>query len=121
MKNAWKLARGLGWFSIGLGLTELLAGRRLARALGMEPRSGLLRFYGLREIAAGVGILANARRAPEARWVWARVAGDVLDLATLLPTLRRSNPQRGAAAFATANVAAVTALDVICAQQLSAA
>ena len=30
------LARGLGWFSIGLGLVEVLAPETLGRALGME-------------------------------------------------------------------------------------
>ena len=32
---------GLGWFSIGLGLTELLFARRLARTLGMRGDEGL--------------------------------------------------------------------------------
>ena len=48
-----RMARALGWFSIGLGMTELLAPRRITRALGMEGTEGLLRFYGAREIASG--------------------------------------------------------------------
>ena len=41
-----RLAEGLGWLSIGLGMVELLAGRALGRALGREDRSELLRAYG---------------------------------------------------------------------------
>jgi hypothetical protein len=52
-------AHGLGWFSIGLGLTELLAPGHLARFLGMEDRAELIRAYGAREIVTGVSILAQ--------------------------------------------------------------
>jgi len=34
--SADALARGLGWFSIGLGLAEVLAPRTLTRALGLD-------------------------------------------------------------------------------------
>ncbi len=66
--------RGLGWFSIGLGLAEVVAGRELGRALGMEDRAWLLRLFGVREIAAGVAIFSQDN---PALGVWARVAGDV--------------------------------------------
>ena len=46
-----QLARGLGWFSIGLGLTEIAAAPILARTLGLVGKEGLIRAYGLREIA----------------------------------------------------------------------
>ncbi len=115
-----QLARGLGWFSIGLGLVEVLGARRLGRALGLEHRSGLLRIFGIREIVTGIGILAAPRaRRVIAPWIWGRVAGDALDLLVLGSRLRGDNPRRRAAAFATANVAAVSALDVICGRQLS--
>src|ERR1043165_6159300 len=48
------LANRLGWFSIGLGLTEVLAPRAFCRFLGVRDRSFLVRMMGLREIAAGV-------------------------------------------------------------------
>ena len=68
-----KLAMGLGWFSLGLGLYELLAPEHLSRVLGLEGREGLLRFYGLREIGAGLGIfLTQPNPAP---WVWGRGRG----------------------------------------------
>ena len=111
------VATGLGWFSIGLGLAELLAPRMLARCLGMRGSEGLLRFYGLREIGAGVGILLARDAGP---WLWGRVAGDALDIATLATGLEEDNPQRGAVMAALGAVGAVTALDIVCAQSLSA-
>jgi uncharacterized membrane protein len=47
------------------------------------------------------------------------VAGDALDLALLGKTLSNSENDRGRTLFATANVLAVSVLDVMCAQQLS--
>ena len=58
-----KVATGLGWFSIGLGLAELLAPRQLSHFIGMEDggrKTTVLRTYGLREISAGVGILMQS-------------------------------------------------------------
>ncbi|MBF0305323.1 MAG: cyclase dehydrase, partial [Alphaproteobacteria bacterium] len=86
------LARRLGWFSLGLGMAHLIAGRQVGRAMGIEARSGLLRAYGLREIATGVGILSRGAPAP---WIWGRLAGDAMDIATLVPALARGNPGRG--------------------------
>ncbi len=117
-KNLDKLARGLGWFSIGLGMTEFLFGRKLATSLGLGHRTGLVRFFGLREIATGLGILSRERG--KQPWIWARVAGDILDLGVLATALRSDNPVRKNAAFATTNVAAVTALDVLCGVQMAA-
>ena len=47
---------------IALGLMEVAAPRALARFLGMEGSEALIRGYGLREIATGVGILASNDR-----------------------------------------------------------
>ena len=59
-----QLADGLGWFSIALGLGELLAPGALSSTVGAKSRHGaLMRFLGLREIAAGVMILSGARAA----------------------------------------------------------
>lgn len=114
--NEERVAHGLGWFSIGLGLTEVVAGRSLGRWLGMEERTGLLRAFGLREIATGVAILSQAR--PTA-WVWGRVVGDVMDLAALGSACTEDNPERENVVAAIATVAGVTAVDVWCAQRLS--
>ena len=110
------LARGLGLFSIALGVAEVAASRALARALGMKGQEGLIAGYGVREIATGIGILASKDPTP---WIWGRVAGDGLDLATLATALEGSNPKKGNVGIAMAAVAGVTALDVYCAQTLS--
>ena len=115
--QAFALARFLGWFSIALGVTELVLPHTLSRALGLGRRPGLLAAYGVREIAAGAGILLGANPAP---WVQARIAGDALDLATLAAPLVASRGHRGASALAALAVAGVTALDILCARQLSA-
>ena len=111
------VAQGLGWFSIGLGLAELLAPRVMARGLGMEGNERLLMLYGLREIATGIGVLAMRDPAPA---VWARVAGDVLDLATFGRYAGRGNARRANVLTAMGAVAGVAAVDWGCARALSA-
>jgi uncharacterized membrane protein len=115
-RGALRLARGLGWFSIGLGLVELAAPRRFARAIGAPPRTGLVRACGAREVLAGIGILGSAR---PAGWVWSRVVGDLIDLA-LLGAARgswRARPDR--LRLAAGGVAGATALDLYDAARLS--
>jgi uncharacterized membrane protein len=113
-----RLANGLGWFSIGLGLAEIAAPGKVAELIGIrdEDRTrSLLRFYGMREIAAGVGILTQPQ---PAGWLWGRVAGDMLDLASLASAMSSDVSDKSRVAMATAAVLGVTALDVMCAQQL---
>ena len=117
--NAEGLANFLGWFSIGLGVAQLAAPRGMARLVGGTGDGGsrsTMLGIGVREIAAGVGILSRPR---PAEFVWARVAGDVMDLALLSSNLGSDNPRRGRAVAATAAVLGVAALDYYCAQQLS--
>lgn len=104
------LAQFLGWFSVGLGSAQLAAPRTLCRVVGADaeglpPR--VMRLMGLREIAQGAGILVQPR--PTA-WMWARVAGDTLDLALLGLTAAKN--RRARTALAIANVVAVTVPDV---------
>jgi uncharacterized membrane protein len=115
--SAKRLAKGLGWFSVGLGLAELLAPRAIANISGVSNKhTGLIRLYGLRELASGIAIFSQ-KKPTEA--VWSRVAGDAIDLISLGVACTAPEAKRGRITFATANVAAVTALDVICAMQLS--
>ncbi|MCA1587007.1 MAG: SRPBCC family protein [Acidobacteria bacterium] len=118
-RNVETLAVGLGWFSIGLGLAELAAPRPVARLIGVreDPRNlTLIRSFGMRELGNGMAILAQPQRST---WLWSRVGGDVLDLACLGSAFDSTNPRRRRVAAATAAVLGVTALDVLCAQQLS--
>jgi hypothetical protein len=106
------VARGLGWFSIGLGLAELATG-----GLSESPRARMLvRLYGVREIATGIGAVVQKNPEP---WIKARVAGDALDLATLAAAGARRDADRGPILFAIAGVAAVTAADIWCAKALA--
>jgi hypothetical protein len=92
--------------------------RAIERASGIRSPY-LLRAYGLREIGAGIGVLSSKQ---PAGWLWARVAGDALDLATLIvPLSSRSLRRRKQAMIATLAVTGVTLLDVLCATQLTAA
>jgi hypothetical protein len=111
-----RVARGLGWFSIGLGLAEIVAPGRLARALGLEGREKLLRAYGAREIASGTGAL-SIDPAPA---IWSRVGGDLLDLGTLAIGLRSGEgEQRRNAGIAIAAVLGITIVDLLTATSLS--
>jgi hypothetical protein len=86
------MARALGWFSIGLGVAEVVAPRHVGRLIGLadtDARRPLLQAFGLREIASGAGILGGGR---QAGWLWSRVVGDALDLAVL----GRARSERGA-------------------------
>jgi hypothetical protein len=108
LDNTDRLARALGWFSIGLGLTELLAPRALTRWLGMDGHESLVRAYGMREIGAGIMTLSPDK----GLGLQSRVAGDALDIATLLAGLRGDNPKRDNVAIALAMVVGVTLLDI---------
>jgi uncharacterized membrane protein len=113
------LADFLGVFSIGLGLAQFLAPEGMSKICGIKDAEGnrsLMRALGAREISHGVAILS--RQQPE-NAVWSRVAGDALDLALLGKVIANPENHRGRALFATANVLAVTALDVMAAHTLS--
>jgi hypothetical protein len=114
--GADRLAKALGWFSIGLGLAELIAPGRITRALGMEGKEGLVRAYGVRELGHGIVSLSPDKRLG----LWSRVGGDMLDIATLVPALSHDNPKRDNAKVALAMVLGVTVLDAVAAQALSA-
>ena len=114
--NAEQLARLLGWFSIGLGIAEIVAPRQLSEMIGVEYKPGVFRLLGLREIGHGIGILSQEQPAGA---VWSRVAGDMLDLALLGSQLDSDNPQREKTLAATMSVLGVTAVDLYTAKSLS--
>lgn len=105
-----RLAKALGWFSIGLGLAQILAPRTVSRAIGTTDHPGLMRAVGMREITAGVGILSQKK---PTGWLWSRVAGDAMDLAMLGIAAAAPRNQRSRVALATAAVAGIAALDLL--------
>jgi uncharacterized membrane protein len=120
-----KLTRMLGWASVGLGAPLLLAPAGSARAIGVDdgPRQrAALAGVGARELTAAAGLLGT--RSPI--WLWARVAGDLMDLALLSDALRnrtltarvvktalkqQDRKGLGRTVAATAAVAAITGID----------
>lgn len=115
-----RLARGLGWFSIGLGLAQCATGRKFLAFIGAEPtgdNAALLRLIGVRELACGNGILTRSR---PTGWLWARVVGDAMDLTLLGAALcSKSARHRDRLMAATAAVLGVTVLDLYSSVQLS--
>src|SRR5437588_4102787 len=74
----------------------------------MEDGEALVRAYGLRENGAGIMTLSPDKGVG----LQSRVAGDALDIATLLPAMRGDNPKRDNVAIALAMVLGVTLLDI---------
>jgi len=111
------LAKGLAWFSIALGVSELAAPDTVADVAGL-PRSSVptLRVLGAREIAHGISILAAPGRPMP---VWSRVAGDAIDLAVMFAALKSDDADHGRLSLAIGAVAGVAALDAFCASRLS--
>ncbi|HEX6074650.1 MAG TPA: SRPBCC family protein [Micromonosporaceae bacterium] len=110
--NTRRMARGLGWFSLGLGVAALAAPRGVSRLAGIDgsaSTSTVVRLVGARELVQGAGLLSGRR---PSGWVWSRVAGDVLDLSALaLATRQATSPLR--AGLAGTAVAGITAVDVL--------
>jgi hypothetical protein len=109
-----RLARGLGWLGLGLGLAQLMAPHRFTRALGIDGTDSLMRAFGAREIASGILTLSVDKKLG----LWSRVAGDALDVAMLMQAQNRNNPKRDNAKLALAMVAGVTTLDIIALQSV---
>lgn len=115
LDSAQTIAVGLGAFSLAVGALELAAPGRLAKWLGLKSHKPLIRGYGAREVATGAGILTGVG----SHWfVWGRVAGGAADMATLLAGYRASK-RKANILLALGGVAAVTALDLVCAAQLT--
>ena len=112
------LGQMLGALSVGLGVLDLLAARRIARFLGMRGSENLIRACGLREVVSGLGLIGARNRTP---WILSRVGGDALDTAWLTAGLLRGNKQKRNVGLMLAAVGAVTALDLLYARSLSRA
>jgi uncharacterized membrane protein len=107
------LARGLGWFSVGLGLAQLSIPEKMSwLSVGQtkrRTRAGM-RALGLRELTCGLGILSGRGTGT---WLWARVAGDLVDLALLGRSLKARRTKTGAVLRSMGAVLGVAVLDTI--------
>ena len=118
-RRADGLAQGLGWFSIGLGVAQIVAPQRVARMIGVHDSSrsrAVMRVVGAREIAAGIGLLSDPK---PTGFAVARVAGDMMDLAMLANALNSPENDHGRTALATAAVIGVGLLDVFASEELA--
>lgn len=119
--GAEQRAVGLAWFSIGLGLAQVMAPDALMRMIGGRdtPLSRMtMRTMGIREIASGVGILMQPRPAAP---VFARLAGDLIDLVLLGEQFTLRKRDRTRLSIATAAVLGVTLADAKTAMDLTRA
>jgi uncharacterized membrane protein len=117
-RNGGALGKALGVASFALGAPLLAVPGRVARAIGLDDTPGtraVARGVGVREFAAGAGILAQRRPVPG---LWARVAGDGMDLALLANALRSRSKSRKVA-VALGAVAGIAAVDVVAATRTS--
>jgi hypothetical protein len=116
-RNDNAMATLLGWFSIGLGLHQLLRPGAWTRGLGTRNRTSLVRgAFGAREIASGLALLSSKNPAP---FLASRAAGDFLDLAALGRVLLSRNGRKARAAAAIAAVIGLTLLDLAAAKAAS--
>ena len=76
-----KLARGIGWVSIGVGLALVAAPARTVRRFGMGERPNLGRSLGVRDLVLGAGLLRSENLS---RWLRARAISDAADAALLI-------------------------------------
>lgn len=114
------MAGFLGLFSLGLGISQLVAPDSVARLIGVRPTErtrSTMRAIGMREVASGVGILGHQQR--RADWLWSRVAGDAMDLMMLGRSMTDDTTERSRTSAALAAVLGVAALDLMTAQQVS--
>lgn len=111
-----RAAAGLGLFSIGLGLAEVIAPRHVNGLVGIRDprRARITRALGARKIVTGLGVLTRRRPGP---WLWARVAGDVVDLALLGAAFASTRARGGRIATAIGAVLGVGVLDVLVASR----
>jgi hypothetical protein len=116
-----RAARALGYVSIGIGLTELIAPGTVLNLLGLEDtrdRRGVLGALGVREVMHGVSLLTETEPSTQMKaGLWSRVAGDVLDSA-LLGAAGMKTRRPLSFMLITASVVAIGAMDVMVAQRM---
>jgi uncharacterized membrane protein len=112
-----RLPRALGVASLALGLPQVADPAGFARTIGLsdtEDHRAATLAVGVRELLAAAGLLVR----PGPGWLWARVAGDAMDLALLAPALTdHTSRGRYRTRVAFGAVAAIAAVDVYAARR----
>ncbi|NJC42195.1 hypothetical protein GGQ87_002490 [Brevundimonas alba] len=113
-----QLSMMIGMTAIGLGIWGSLFPRSVKRTFGIAaPTAAVFAAFGAREIWSGVKLAEDPTRTGV---LWARVGGDVFDIAVLSALSAGGNPKRGNARVALGAVLAITALDVLTAVRMGA-
>ena len=110
-----RLARTLGWVSIGVGLVAIVAPVPAISAFGMGERPKLGRLLGARDIVLGAGMLGGQNTAG---WVRARGVADALDGALLLGGAAKGAFRRDRALMSVVVAAGFSALSFWLARRL---
>lgn len=76
-----KLARGIGWLSLVVGLQLVVAPKGGTRRFGMGERPTLGRVMGVRDLVVGAGLL---RGGDTRTWLMVRGINDAVDAAIIL-------------------------------------
>ena len=102
--GAERLARGLGWFSISLGLAEMLAPRLHLETPRRRPAHTRTSSAFTACASSSAALMIFGQGSQPAAAVWSRVAGDAVDIATLAAAASSPRTNRSGVAFATASV-----------------
>jgi hypothetical protein len=114
--NAQRLARTLGWGSLGIGLMAVVVPAPLTNALGMGDRPRLARLLAARDLVIGTGLLRSQNTAA---WCRARGIADALDVALIFVGAASGAFRRDRASIGIASGAASSALSFWLARRLS--
>ena len=112
-----QLSMMIGMTAIGLGVWGTLFPQSVKKTLGVKSSTPVIRAaFGAREMWSGSSLAGDPTRAEV---LWARVAGDVADIAVLGALSKPDNPKQGNARLALGFVLAVTALDLVTAVRMT--
>ena len=113
--NEHRLARGVGFVSLGVGLALLVAPARTVEAFGMGEHKRLGRLLGVRDLILAAGLLHGGNPAP---WLRARALSDAADAALLAGGAASGAFPRGRAAFGVAVAAIFSVFSFVLARRL---
>ncbi len=113
--DEYKLTRGVGLVSLGVGLALLAAPARTVKSFGMGERPTLGRFLGVRDLILAAGLLRSENPAP---WLRARAVSDATDAALLAGGAAFGTFPRGRATFGFAVAASFSAFGFALARRL---
>ncbi len=110
-----RLARALGWVSIGGGLAVGAAPGPVLNAFGLGERPTLGRLLGVRDLVIGTGLLLGQNKAA---WCRARGIGDALDVVLIIGGAAAGAFRRDRAPIGVASGAGFSTLSFLLARRL---